>query len=211
MSDFLTADLHNHHASIIQWASRPWKTKEEMQEGIIERWNFVVQPHDRVWILGDLAIDTPNFKKELEIMTKRLGICKELNGELHLVPGNHDLCHPGIRDKRKADTFKQVYLDAGIKEVHGLSVIVTTGDREGKPWRILLNHFPYSDAITPDARYPGLRPNREVFFNMPLAHGHVHQEWKQQGNMLNVGMDVWNYTPVSMDEVKALLLPFKTV
>jgi len=26
-----------------------------------------------------------------------------------------------------------------------------------------------------------------------------------------VGMDVWNYTPVSMDEVKALLLPFKTV
>jgi calcineurin-like phosphoesterase family protein len=29
--------------------------------------------------------------------------------------------------------------------------------------------------------------------------GHVHSLWKRQDNVINVGVDVWNFTPVSLD------------
>lgn len=38
--------------------------------------------------------------------------------------------------------------------------------------------------------------------------GHVHTEWKINktwGFKINVGVDVWNYTPVSIDQIKELL------
>jgi calcineurin-like phosphoesterase family protein len=29
--------------------------------------------------------------------------------------------------------------------------------------------------------------------------GHVHEAWKRQDNVINVGVDVWNFTPVTID------------
>jgi calcineurin-like phosphoesterase family protein len=37
-------------------------------------------------------------------------------------------------------------------------------------------------------------------------HGHMHKLWKKQGNLINVGVDAWNYMPVTLDEIQALLL-----
>ena len=31
--------------------------------------------------------------------------------------------------------------------------------------------------------------------------GHIHQAWKHQLNMLNVGVDVHNYRPVSFEKI----------
>jgi calcineurin-like phosphoesterase family protein len=36
---------------------------------------------------------------------------------------------------------------------------------------------------------------------MWLLHGHVHEKWRQQGRMVNVGVDVWDFTPVAEDVI----------
>jgi calcineurin-like phosphoesterase family protein len=33
--------------------------------------------------------------------------------------------------------------------------------------------------------------------------GHVHEKWKRDGNMINVGVDVWDYTPRTIEELLA--------
>lgn len=52
---------------------------EEMNELIVENWNKVVKPEDRVYHLGDVAFS----KKDLEILNR-------LNGSKILIKGNHD-------------------------------------------------------------------------------------------------------------------------
>lgn len=34
---------------------------------------------------------------------------------------------------------------------------------------------------------------------VPILCGHVHQIWQVQGNMLNVGVDVWHFRPIEWD------------
>lgn len=36
--------------------------------------------------------------------------------------------------------------------------------------------------------------------------GHVHSLFKAVGNVINVGVDVWDYKPVSIDEIRKFLL-----
>ena len=69
------------HKNIIKFCNRPWATADEMNEGLIERWNEVVNPEDDVWHLGDFSF--MNIEKTIEVM-------KRLNGNLRLVHGNHD-------------------------------------------------------------------------------------------------------------------------
>jgi len=38
--------------------------------------------------------------------------------------------------------------------------------------------------------------------------GHVHQRWKQISNTINVGVDVWDFKPVSIQEINELRLNF---
>jgi calcineurin-like phosphoesterase family protein len=33
--------------------------------------------------------------------------------------------------------------------------------------------------------------------------GHVHEKWKRRGNVFNVGVDQWNFSPVNLDEILA--------
>lgn len=61
---------------------RPFTSTEEMDETMVERWNEVVAPADRVFHLGDV------------VMNKRyIPVLERLNGEKHLIIGNHDIHH----------------------------------------------------------------------------------------------------------------------
>lgn len=76
-----TSDLHFGHANIIRFCQRPFSSKEEMDEAIIDNWNKVVKPTDTVFNLGDLAFC------ELDKLTS---ILDRLNGNHQLILGNHD-------------------------------------------------------------------------------------------------------------------------
>ena len=32
-----------------------------------------------------------------------------------------------------------------------------------------------------------------------LLHGHIHEKWRQNGRQINVGVDAWDFAPVSDD------------
>ncbi|MHB8295541.1 MAG: hypothetical protein ACYDH5_13145 [Acidimicrobiales bacterium] len=38
-----------------------------------------------------------------------------------------------------------------------------------------------------------------------LLHGHVHEKWRQLGRTINVGVDVWDFTPVAEDAIIRLI------
>ena len=74
------SDLHFGHEKIIKLDGRPFENAEHMNNTIIDNWNNVVSNSDEVYILGDVF-----WKNELAV-----DILPKLNGEKHLIKGNHD-------------------------------------------------------------------------------------------------------------------------
>jgi len=81
MKIFITADHHFHHKNIIEYCKRPFKTVEEMDKVMIEKWNRKVGKDDLVIHLGDFAIGSKTKIKETK---------DRLNGTIVLIKGNHD-------------------------------------------------------------------------------------------------------------------------
>ena len=78
---YLISDTHFSHRNILNWSRTQFKTYEEHDDYLIERWNNTVNPTDTVIHLGDVC-----FQKALRydyVMSK-------LNGIKRLVMGNHD-------------------------------------------------------------------------------------------------------------------------
>lgn len=176
MKIFFTSDLHLGHKNILDFDDRPFASVEEMEREIIERWNKKVSQEDLVYILGDISFY--GDRKTCEIMEK-------LNGRKVLIKGNHDDWIDG-----KAETcFEEI---ADYKEIHLAGNI-----------HIVLCHYPIT------------------FFNRHhygayMFYGHVHMtdEWimvenykyelERLGikcNMYNVGTMLWNYEPVTFEEI----------
>ena len=83
---FLVADTHFGHAGVCRFLNedgsklRPWTDPKEMDEAMVEKWNSVVKPNDKVYHLGDVVIN----RKALQTVGR-------LNGDKVLVKGNHDI------------------------------------------------------------------------------------------------------------------------
>ena len=78
---FYVADLHFGHKNCLAFDNRPWTTTEEHDSALIKNWNEQVGYNDIVYILGDVSWH--NTTKTREILS-------QLNGEKHLIQGNHD-------------------------------------------------------------------------------------------------------------------------
>ena len=186
MGTWFTSDLHFGHANIIRYCSRPFADVDDMNRGLIERWNETVAADDLVWVLGDVAMG---------IITESLPLIRELNGDKRLLAGNHDRCWSG--HGQRSEEWIDRYLDAGFTEIHQGENTLTIGDQQ-----VLACHFPYHGDSQDEARYVS---NRPIDHGDWLLHGHVHATWKQNGRMINVGVDVWDYRPVSESDLAALI------
>lgn len=162
---YFTADEHYFHNNIIKYCGRPFKSWREMNEELIRLHNEIVTVDDTVFHLGDFAMikkpHLPKIKKVLE----------RLNGDHHLILGNHDEGKPFF------------YVDVGFISVH--TAIVNE--------EFTLIHDP-TDALV-------LNQNSEVL------HEHIHNPSLNHAtfsipNVLNVGVDLWNYQPVSIDRAR---------
>ena len=86
---WVVSDTHFDHANILNFTdavgkpTRNFADVEAMNEHMIERWNSVVKPGDKVYHLGDVLFGT---RKE-EWMNKNF---PRLNGQKRLIVGNHD-------------------------------------------------------------------------------------------------------------------------
>ena len=77
---YFTSDQHFGHFNIIRLSRRPFKTVEEMDATMVERWNAKVRDGDTVYVLGDLFFRAATVEP----------ILKRLKGHKHLLLGSHD-------------------------------------------------------------------------------------------------------------------------
>lgn len=186
MTTWYTSDQHFGHANIINLCHRPFADVDEMNAALVDRWNSVVQPGDRVWVLGDVAL-TP----------KALGPVAQLNGRKVLIAGNHDACWE--RHKRHTKQIA-VYREAGFTGVLTSGVVHAHQLRSGIVVR--MSHLPYHGDSHAEDRYADWRPADD---GLPLICGHVHDAWKMREKMINVGVDVWDFTPVHEDVLRDMI------
>lgn len=180
---WFTADTHFGHEGIIRHCNRPFSTVEEMDEALIEKWNSVVTKRDTVYHLGDVGLGRD---------THTLNCVSRLNGRKILIWGNHDSVHPR---HRKAMARQQTW--ARFFVAQSMMAQVRIGGKD-----VLLSHFPYAGDHSDNDRFTQWRPRNEGTF---LLHGHVHTEWILNEGMINVGVDVHGYRPISLDEVSELI------
>ena len=186
MTTYFTADQHFGHESIIEYCDRPFHSVGEMNAALVANWNAVVGPHDTVHVLGDVAMG----RRE-----ESMPLIDRLAGHKTLYPGNHDRCWYGHGER--ALCLEQEYLDAGFDEIRQGPLAMTVGNRE-----VLVCHLPYQGDSGETERYAKFRPVDEGVW---LLHGHVHEKWRQQGRMVNVGVDVWDFTPVPEEVIVRLM------
>lgn len=77
--DYVTADLHLGHKSILGYQPRPFRDVEEHDAAIIGNINAAVKTNDRLWIIGDFSFGNP--AKYIERIN-----CQDIR----LFLGNHD-------------------------------------------------------------------------------------------------------------------------
>lgn len=164
---FFTADTHFGHAGILGMCERPWGSADEHDEALIEAWNTTVQVGDVVWHLGDFAYRCPRQRVKQ--------IFDRLNGEKHLVWGNHDFAERlGTRDLPWAsqDHYAEVTTDDGTL--------------------LVLTHY-------------GLRTWRKIRRGAVNLFGHSHGNLSGTTQCIDVGVDVMGYRPVTWLEIRARL------
>lgn len=119
MNTWFISDTHFHHANILNFKDdngnliRPgFANAEEMNEYMIEKWNSVVKPEDKVYHLGDVVMKTGAWAFE---------IINRLNGNIVLIKGNHDRARLNIY----ANHFKDVRSEIHMKTGEGDMVVFT--------------------------------------------------------------------------------------
>jgi calcineurin-like phosphoesterase family protein len=180
---WFSADQHFGHQNIIRYCSRPFASVEEMDAELIERWNSLVAADDLVWCLGDFSM---SFRRTIAISPL-------LKGRKKLIAGNHDRCL-GVRPARVARRL--ALLATGWESVDERAQIEIGGHK------VLLAHVPFvGNEVYPTEELDAPRDSGDW-----LLHGHIHEKWLQRGRMINVGVDVWNFAPVSIETISDLIL-----
>ena len=195
---YFTADQQLGQKSIIELCDRPFGSLEEMHAAIVERWNDTVRDDSITWIVGDYTHES--------YWREGLTLLSQLRGRKRLVTGNHDKCWPG---RSAGPSYQRHYFEAGFEWV-GEYAHLTLPEVPGAPARrVAISHFPY------DGDHPG-RPERFSQLRLKddgtnLIHGHLHNEYTVRRSTatgtvtVNVGVDTWDFRPVSGTEIAALI------
>jgi len=174
---FFSSDHHFFHSNVIKYSNRPFANVDEMNYELIARHNAVVSPDDTVYFLGDFC-----FTKDVHAV---VNILKQMNGRKHFIPGNHDkIMYSGVIVKQfesfSPNSFKEIY-------------VLDEAARGGK-MSITLCHY-------------AMRVWNKSHYGTYHLYGHSHGGLPDDDKSLSfdVGVDCFNYTPVSYQQVKKVM------
>lgn len=168
---WFTSDLHLGHANVIKHTNRPFRDVEEMDEEIIKRWNSEIKPKDTVYHLGDFSFHPARY-------------LKRLNGELHIILGNHD---------PKPSKWKGYMLGNINYPPHpNIKSVQTTLEISPHGQFIFLSH--YAHRVWPKSH-----------FNTWHLYGHSHNTLEQWGKSMDVGVDGNDFYPYSWNEIRTAM------
>ncbi len=171
MQIFFTADTHFLHEGILKLSGRPFDSLEHMTESMINNWNSVVGRGDVVYHLGDFALSWGKRSSFAPIDT----ILSRLNGNKHLVCGNHD---------REEVTRNPRW--SSVSHYRELKVRLGGPDKQ----RIVMSHYAF-------------RVWNQMHRGAWMLCGHSHGNLLDYpGKWKDVGVDCCAYTPISLDEIQ---------
>lgn len=183
---WFTSDLHIGHANIVDLCKRPFASVEEMNESILECINETVPESGTLVILGDAVMGK---------ITETLPLLSRIAAEVLLVPGNHDRCWEG-NGGSSSEWVVRYKTEGGVTRV--LPGLVEA-EINGVPVR--LSHFPSSGDSLGKSRFLEHRPAAGGW----LLHGHTHGEWRQNQQMIDVGIDSWGGRPVPLSDIREII------
>ena len=182
MNTFFTSDTHFGHANIIKYCKRPFDSVEEMDNTLIHNWNAVVRPEDTVYHLGDFAVGGGPAAPYL----------RRLNGTIYFCLGNHD----------KRLRFIKAYLDIELELQDHFAGSYLNDDK-------VKFGIPYLREVTVEKQEIVLCHYAMKVWNGShkgswQLYGHSHGTLPDDPNSLScdVGVDCWNYFPVSMEQLR---------
>lgn len=172
METFFIADTHFNHDREFIYRVRGFNNIQEMNTAIINNWNNAISCNDQVYFLGDFFLGTDE-----EFI---LDTISGLNGEIHLILGNHDT-------NKKIELYRTI---PKIKEIVYATKIVHN-KRE-----IMLSHYPMMTASLESD------PKQATFG----IHGHVHtvnKFYEGRPYMYNVSCDAQKCRPINIEDALA--------
>jgi calcineurin-like phosphoesterase family protein len=179
MSNYwLISDLHFGQANSLNFMRkdgkplRPFASVEEMDEYIVDSWNKLVKPSDKVCVLGDVVMN----KKNLPILDR-------LNGKKSLVMGNHDI----IPTTMLGQYFYQIY---GSKE-HDTCIFthIPVHTNQMERWSACIHghqhsNYTLTDTGERDWRYFNVSCDCDTMNFMPKSWEDIKKILKDRGIVL---------------------------
>ena len=183
---WVISDTHFNHANMLKFTdwtgglTRPgFRDVEHMDEMMMDNWNSVVKPGDKVYHLGDVVMgpDPEGWMKKN---------WNKLNGQKRLIVGNHD----NIKMLSSGGWFSKVMLWRPFM-LHGL----------------LFSHVPLHEGslIRPknaDGDTPVDKDDTDAWTSVINVHGHIHSNPSPVGPYRCVCVEQINYTPINIEELR---------
>lgn len=199
---FYTSDWHLGHERIIELCDRPFRGVTQMNHELIDRANDVVDEQGTLVILGDVVMG---------IFDRTVTYLAQLRAKkIVIIPGNHDRSSLAYRHGGSPEVVRSKRELWRLRYEEARDGVVVLRDKTPSQWEtmigawpVALSHYPYAGDSQERDRHRDLRP---VDAGLPLVHGHVHGRWRTQDRMLNVGVDVNDFAPVSEGAVASWLM-----
>lgn len=178
MDVFFTSDTHYGHRNIIKYCKRPFLKDPTIPDPYEHDWNLDTDTMNETMIQNWNKVVKPgDLVYHLGDFFMGSKVAEKLREYRARLQGEITLIL-GNHDKSA-----KVYLEAGFERV--MRSFTCNGPRA--MGLIVMRHHP-----------PKVRDG-----NVTHLCGHVHEEWARRDNVYNVGVDVRNFTPVSIDEILA--------
>lgn len=183
--DWFISDTHFGHKKIIEYTNRPFSSVDDMDEAIIQRWNYRVGKDDTVFHLGDFCLGGEKEAHRYFI---------QLNGKITV------LANPWHHDKN--------WLKRGVeyKSYKGHPVEIVDAIHVLEYPQFAISTYPRAVVLS---HYPQLVWERKHFLSWHM-YGHIHNlnaPYFSEGVLaLNVCVDATNFRPVSIEEVSFHML-----
>ena len=188
MFDAFYSDPHFGHKNIIGFCERPFKSLNEMHEAFVHNYNARITASMHVLWTGDALFKCDRYEG--------CAILSRLNGRKSIVRGNHD---PSISK----------LFEVGFEMVAEELVLQIANEK------CRVSHYPYAytDAERKRKKAQGFYVDDRHAERRPpdkkdewLIHGHTHSKRRLgERKMIHVGVDAWDYGPVLVDEVAAII------
>lgn len=181
MSDWVSSDLHFFHRKITEYCPESrgmFQSVDEMNEHVVNTFNDMIQPHETLFILGDISFGSVD--KTIELLTRIK--CKKF-----LIHGNHDVKMLQNSVFRNAYPKMRIINDSPYQEIKV--------DVDGKSHNVVLFHY-------------SIESWHRKHYGAIHLHGHHHspKAVPHNGRAIDVGLDGNNMKPHNLPDLIRMML-----